>query len=499
MQGLASLLESTGLPKTIERMSYGEPLTNIGRANVPLLKPETAEAMMTVAPMAGPAARGAGRLVGSQINRAMLGEGGLLAPITPQPMFAVNPNVFKLSKEEFLGKPKITKNSNASDLKPIELNTLKDVEAKPFMGGKYEIKMNEDGAVVLDKGKPIASYNFGDTLVVDKPYRKSGIAKELVYEWRTEYPSPAVATERTKASQAIQEDVWKRIQQEKEATPSFQYPQEEALRLAQQRAALPVDQGGLGLLAENTPEMRARAMGFLNDVYHGTNADIQAMNVAGKGKTSGAGAFVSDNPLVTETYVSASGEGNIIPLLAKKEGLLSVNAKGRNWADIDTNTLAAKAGKKRYSLSDMELDKNSATSTDELGIIAKDLLGLKGVDIKNVKDLGPSSHIFRAKEYLKEKYGITPDETWSNVTGDQFAEARDYMDKFYKSQKSTVTSFQNPDLLRSRFAAFDPFRKDVATATAMGVALPDLLASPVDQQRQQPSIQDLIDYGLLSP
>lgn len=101
MQGLASLLESTGLPKTIERMSYGEPLTNIGRANVPLLKPETAEAMMTVAPMAGPAARGAGRLVGSQINRAMLGEGGLLAPITPQPMYAVKPTKApRMSAEE---------------------------------------------------------------------------------------------------------------------------------------------------------------------------------------------------------------------------------------------------------------------------------------------------------------------------------------------------------------------------------------------------------------
>jgi hypothetical protein len=101
MQGLASLLESTGIPKTIERMSYGEPLTNIGRANVPLLKPETAEAMMTVAPMAGPAARGAGRLVGSQINRAMLGEGGLLAPITPQPMFAVKPTKSpRMSAEE---------------------------------------------------------------------------------------------------------------------------------------------------------------------------------------------------------------------------------------------------------------------------------------------------------------------------------------------------------------------------------------------------------------
>lgn len=50
MQGLAGLLESTGIPKTTERMAYGEPLTNIGSANVPLLKPETAEAMMTVAP-----------------------------------------------------------------------------------------------------------------------------------------------------------------------------------------------------------------------------------------------------------------------------------------------------------------------------------------------------------------------------------------------------------------------------------------------------------------
>jgi len=61
MQGLAGLLESTGIPKTTERMAYGEDLTNISRANVPLLKPETAEAIMTVAPMVGPAARSAER------------------------------------------------------------------------------------------------------------------------------------------------------------------------------------------------------------------------------------------------------------------------------------------------------------------------------------------------------------------------------------------------------------------------------------------------------
>ena len=90
MQGLAGLLESTGIPKTTERMAYGEPLTNIGRANVPLLKPETAEAMMTVAPlapMAGKAGKTVARMAGKEINAAMMGErGGLLGAMTPQPM-----------------------------------------------------------------------------------------------------------------------------------------------------------------------------------------------------------------------------------------------------------------------------------------------------------------------------------------------------------------------------------------------------------------------------
>jgi hypothetical protein len=53
---------------------------------------------------------------------------------------------------------------------------------------------------------------------------------------------------------------------------------------------------------------------------------------------------------------------------------------------------------------------------------------------------------------------------------------------------SNTYATENPDLIRSRFAAFDPFRKDVATATAMGVAAPDLLAAeptPEELQRRQ--------------
>lgn len=61
LQGLGNLLESTGIPKTVERAAYAESprglldaLTNVNRANVPFLKPETAEAAMTLAPIAAP-------------------------------------------------------------------------------------------------------------------------------------------------------------------------------------------------------------------------------------------------------------------------------------------------------------------------------------------------------------------------------------------------------------------------------------------------------------
>ncbi|WP_445779377.1 hypothetical protein [Shewanella sp.] len=47
-------------------------------------------------------------------------------------------------------------------------------------------------------------------------------------------------------------------------------PQAKALQLAQKRGALPVEEGGLGLPLNNTPEMRAKAMGA-RDWYHGTD------------------------------------------------------------------------------------------------------------------------------------------------------------------------------------------------------------------------------------
>jgi MoaA/NifB/PqqE/SkfB family radical SAM enzyme len=99
-------------------------------------------------------------------------------------------------------------------------------------------------------------------------------------------------------------------------------------------------------------------------------------------------------------------------------------------------------------------------------------LSKKGAEIKNVKDLGPNSHVMRAKEYLLEKYGIVPDDTWSNVTGKQWDESQKAMKKLYESQKSDIYAVQDPSLIRSRFAAFDPKQANSPNILAGGLAVP---------------------------
>lgn len=188
MQGLAGLLESTGIPKTTERMAYGEDLTNIGRANVPMLKPETAEAMLTVAPMAktaGKAAKGVARMYGSEINAAMMGErGGLLGAVTPQP------------KQIFIGENAKTWNKAAAD----QAVQMEKAGAKPediwsatgtFRGaeGKLRQEISDIPAVFREDKLPeapsllnVATQYLRDKGVITNPNRdiaSTGVPEDL--------------------------------------------------------------------------------------------------------------------------------------------------------------------------------------------------------------------------------------------------------------------------------------------------------------------------------
>ena len=110
MQGLASLLESTGIPKTVERAAYAESptgllnaLTNVNRANVPLLKPETADALMTLAPVpsgankAAMAAGRAGERYAEKVVPQIMERGGLPAEMVQAMGSGTQSNVYRQS------------------------------------------------------------------------------------------------------------------------------------------------------------------------------------------------------------------------------------------------------------------------------------------------------------------------------------------------------------------------------------------------------------------
>ena len=114
---------------------------------------------------------------------------------------------------------------------------------------------------------------------------------------------------------------------------------EQAHLTAQQRAALPVNQRGLDLPANNTAMDRARAMGFDvdNPVYHGTGANIDAFDPKLLKETSQymKGVFTTDKPDIASNY------GDTVYPLVQKQGYTlkdkrTDRASGKTPKEVDT-------------------------------------------------------------------------------------------------------------------------------------------------------------------
>ena len=80
-----------------------------------------------------------------------------------------------------------------------------------------------------------------------------------------------------------------------------------AHEVAQRNAALPVEQGGLGLPPNNTAMDRAKAMGFDTTAYHGTKGDIKKYDNSRLGSTTNAESakqahFFASNPETAGHY-----------------------------------------------------------------------------------------------------------------------------------------------------------------------------------------------------
>jgi len=202
---------------------------------------------------------------------------------------------------------------------------------------------------------------------------------------------------------------------ERQAGRTFAAPQDEALRLAQERAALPVERGGLGLPPNNTAEQRAAAMGFDADYAHGSPiSKIKKLTPSNIG-AEGPGIYATNYFPEANIYAGEKTGATIYPLKVK------------------TNTAYQSGSENPYMKLTVSNDEELSNALKRLG-----------------------------KESIIKEQQPTPE--WLKALGTMEMPVREHFVSM------------NPDVLRSRFAAFDPFRRNAATAAAMGVAAPDLLA-----------------------
>ena len=240
-----------------------------------------------------------------------------------------------------------------------------------------------------------------------------------------------------------------------------------AHQLAQERAALPIEEGGLGLPPDNTAMDRARAMGFDIDAYHGTiNPDITAFDpMSGKGAREGTGSWFSENPQLASTYAGNMG-GTIMPVLIKDRKFAVVDAEGKNWARLTPDTTIYHSNRTDTPASDLiENLFHDYTTTNDIARLAKQE-GDKGVRFFNIKDPGARSR-------------------WV----DEIPETADNLTVF------------DPTMVRGKFAAFDPFEKnspDIMKAKGGVVKMADG-GDPerkfIDQMKEEFSVYNKPTYG----
>jgi hypothetical protein len=230
------------------------------------------------------------------------------------------------------------------------------------------------------------------------------------------------------------------------------YPQQEALDTAQRNAALPIEEGGLGLPKDNTPEMRAEAMGYDVPAYHGTTVweaedgrklgDIEAFNrlasteiVGRKPSIDQVGIFASDRPDQLGAGMYSGSQGAIYPLMLRMEN------------------------PKSTSFEQMARTASNLSSGEPLGA---------GV-VPRVSDVEPYRQMLKEQGFdsliIKAKQGSPYTE--------------------FKDQTGYV--LLDPSQIRSRNAAFDPRRRNEADILAGLLPL-----SLLDEEKRK-EIQSLLD------
>lgn len=531
---LMNLLGIPAVQQTMERMAYGEPLTT-GRGMTTKPRAEAVEAALTVAPVAGLLAKTTkGLPVGASIKNVGddllsyrgshtapdadfgaplydLTGGGQMYPADIYSSKAAqiygggvpyDQKAFSIA-QQYKDKPNalvtiyraVPKDiSNSEKLATLEKQmaaymkrgTLpKDADnyssGSKWYDAAYE-KREQLRKMPDEPSNDINAINAGDWVTLTREYAKDHGESALKGEYK-------ILSKKVKAKEVFTnaDSIHEFGYQPQVAKPiQAVAPQQEALDTAQRNAALPIEEGGLGLPKDNTPEMRAAASG-LSDAYHGSKQDITGLFKAGYDDNL---AFATKDPEFASKWI---GKGKLNQRIGAEDEIKAAEDLYRQikYRNTDQDLLSRLEGEEFNTA----YDKMSAAARAE----QEKEFGLRGnatglfdtvypVKIQANKTFNPETDMDVLSEYFAANdippklqdlfaggnymmYETKPVVNYLKSKGYDSMRLRESTGDNYP----TIAVF-NPETVRSRFAAFDPFRRDTETALARGVAPPDLLA-----------------------
>lgn len=211
--------------------------------------------------------------------------------------------------------------------------------------------------------------------------------------------------------------------------------------VAKRNAALPVEQGGLGLHPDNTAMDRARALGFNTEAYHGTASDINEFDpiLSSQGAAKGPGVYVTELPDDASRWAGNNVGSNVMPLLLNKSNVLPLSELSSNNAEKLSNFLGRKLNE-GDSWPGFSLENRGSLSTSSKNA------GFSGAD-----HAGPS-----ASRYIKD------------------------------------TVITDPSIIRSRFAAFDPMKKNSGNILASVLAGTTLASQIKEDTHKKPNVANAL-------
>jgi hypothetical protein len=265
------------------------------------------------------------------------------------------------------------------------------------------------------------------------------------------------------------------------------FPRKEALDTAQRNAALPIEEGGLGLPKDNTPEMRAEALGVATDAYHGSKQDITGLFKAGYDDNL---AFATQDPEFASKWI---GKGKLNQRIGAEEEIKAAEDLYRQnkYKNTDNDLLEKLQGEEFNAAYDRMSAAARAENEREFGTrgSASGLFDtVYPLKIQANKTFNPETDMDVMKDFfvandippkLQELYAGGNYMMYETKPVVSYLKSKGYDSMRLRESTGdnypTIAVF-NPETVRSRFAAFDPFRIDTETAASRGVAPPDLLA-----------------------